>query len=120
MYISSHYFWAVIVSGFIPTDYYELNTIKVEGLDGYFTGWVDLYRLPFHNQSVSSLSCMRVIEHVGLDRYGDSLDYDADLKAIAELKRVTASSGHILFVVPAGDKPEIAFNGPGGEEFHTI
>ncbi len=33
---------------------------------------------------------MHVVEHVGLGRYGDPLDPDGDLKAIAELKRVTA------------------------------
>ena len=108
--ISSHYFWAGIVSSFIPTDYYELNTIKVEGLDGYSNGFADLYELPFRSQSISSLSCMHVVEHVGLGRYGDTLDYDGDMKAIAELKRITASGGDILFVVPVGNEPVIVFN----------
>jgi hypothetical protein len=52
---------------------------------------------------------MHVVEHVGLGRYGDPLDYDGDLKAISELKRVLAEGGDLLFVVPIG-KPKIMFN----------
>ena len=45
---------------------------------------------------------MHVIEHIGLGRYGDKFDYDGDLKAIKELKRVLAVGGNLLFVVPIG------------------
>jgi SAM-dependent methyltransferase len=70
---------------------------------------VDLLALPFEDQSISSLSCMHVVEHVGLGRYGDRLDPDGDLKAIAELKRVLAPGGSFLFVVPVG-KAKVMFN----------
>jgi hypothetical protein len=53
---------------------------------------------------------MHVVEHVGLGRYGDSLDYDGDLKAVSELKRVLAVDGHLLFVVPVGAESKICFN----------
>ena len=52
---------------------------------------------------------MHVVEHIGLGRYGDPVDYDGDLKAIAELKRVVAPGGNLLFVVPTG-QPKIEFN----------
>ena len=52
---------------------------------------------------------MHVVEHVGLGRYGDPLDPDGDLKAMAELQRVLAAGGSLLFVVPVG-KPKIMFN----------
>ena len=52
---------------------------------------------------------MHVIEHVGLGRYGDPIDPDGDLKAIAEIKRVLAVGGDMLFVVPIG-KPKVIFN----------
>ena len=108
--VSSHYFWAGIVSSIVPTDYYEFNTIDVKGLDGYSTAFADLYQLPFEDKSIASLSCMHVVEHVGLGRYGDRLDYDGDLKAINELKRVMALNGDILFVVPIAEEPAIVFN----------
>lgn len=53
---------------------------------------------------------MHVVEHVGLGRYGDQLDPDGDLKAIAELKRVLAPGGLLLFVVPVGGLSKIMFN----------
>ena len=78
-------------------------------LDNLETGTADLLALPFEDCSIPSLSCMHVVEHVGLGRYGDPLDPDGDLKAIAELKRVLSVGGTLLFVVPVG-KPKIMFN----------
>jgi hypothetical protein len=50
---------------------------------------------------------MHVVEHIGLGRYGDPLDPQGDLKAMAELKRGLA--GDLLFAVPIG-KPKVIFN----------
>jgi len=47
---------------------------------------------------------------VGLGRYGDPIDYDGDLKAAAELRRVLAPGGQLLFVVPVGAEARIQFN----------
>jgi SAM-dependent methyltransferase len=52
---------------------------------------------------------MHVVEHVGLGRYGDSLDPEGDRKAMAELGRVLAPGGSLLFVVPIG-RPRLRFN----------
>jgi hypothetical protein len=52
---------------------------------------------------------MHVVEHVGLGRYGDSLNPAGDLKAMTELQRVIAPGGSLLLVVPVG-KPKIMFN----------
>lgn len=45
-----------------------------------------------------------------LGRYGDPLDYDADIEAVKELTRVLAVGGTLLFVVPLGAKDIICFN----------
>jgi hypothetical protein len=65
--------------------------------------------LPFPDQSLWSVSCMHVIEHIGLGRYGDALDPEGDLKAMHQLKRVLHQGGSLLFVVPVG-KPKVHFN----------
>jgi SAM-dependent methyltransferase len=52
---------------------------------------------------------MHTVEHVGLGRYGDPIDYDGDLKAIGELKRVVRPGGSLLFVTPIG-RSRIQFN----------
>ena len=72
-------------------------------------GSADLTQLHFESESIESLSCLHTVEHIGLGRYGDPIDYDGDLKAIRELKRVVVKGGSILFVVPVG-KPKIIFN----------
>ena len=69
----------------------------------------DLMSLPFADNTVESLSCMHVIEHIGLSRYGDPLDPCGDIKAAAELQRVLAPGGQFLFVTPVG-RPRVCFN----------
>ena len=60
------------------------------------------------DNSLSSISCMHVIEHVGLGRYGDPINIHGDILAINEIKRVLANDGNLLFVTPLGKK--ICFN----------
>ena len=106
--VSSSLYFASIASAFVPVDYYEYRPVNLS-LPGLRAATADLLALPFAAASVESISCMHVIEHVGLGRYGDPLDADGDLKAIAELRRVVARDGSILFVVPVG-RPRVVFN----------
>jgi hypothetical protein len=58
--------------------------------------------LPFPDRSVRSISCLHVIEHVGLGRYGDPLDPEGTAKAVRELARVVAPGGQLLLSTPVG------------------
>lgn len=98
-----------MVSAFIPIDFYEYRPPKIFNLNGFTPCSCDIKELPFEDNSVESISCMHVMEHIGLGRYGDEVDPDGDIKGINELKRVTKSNGHILFVVPIG-KPRVQYN----------
>ena len=106
--ISSSLSFCTIVSAFVPVKFYEYRQPNLN-LDNLSSESADLLHLPFEDESVESLSCMHVIEHIGLGRYGDTVDPDGDLKAIFELKRVLAFGGSLIFVVPIG-KPKIMFN----------
>jgi len=106
--ISSSLYFVGLLSAFFPIDFYDYRPADLK-LSQLTPKHADLTQLPFDNASIRSLSCMHVVEHVGLGRYGDPLDCGGDLKAIAELKRVLAKGGDLLFVVPMG-KPKIAFN----------
>jgi SAM-dependent methyltransferase len=106
--VSSALQFASMVSAFVPTEYYEFRPVSL-GLDGLTTRAADITHLPIEGRSVSSLSCMHVVEHIGLGRYGDALAPDADLAAMDELSRVLAPGGNLLFVVPVG-APRIQFN----------
>lgn len=107
--ISSLLYFSTLVSAFIPIDFYDYRPAEIS-LSNLESNHADLTKLPFEDGSINSLSCMHVIEHIGLGRYGDPLDVDGDLKSIGELKRVMADGGHLLFVVPIGGTPKIRFN----------
>lgn len=107
--ISSHVYFASTLSAFIPVDFYDYRPSPIK-LSNLVSGAADLLELPFADNSIESLSCMHVVEHIGLGRYGDPLDPEGDLKAVAELKRVLAPGGSLLFVVPVG-RSRLMFNG---------
>lgn len=65
--------------------------------------------LPFANNSLESVSCLSVAEHIGLGRYGDPLDPLGTKKACREMARVLASNGNLYFAMPVG-KPRTLFN----------
>ena len=107
--ISSSVYFAALVSAFIKVKFYDYRPADLK-LNGLQSGTANLTALPFPDMSVPSLSCMHVVEHVGLGRYGDPLDYNGDLKAVYELKRVLAKGGNLLFAVPVDGKPRVMFN----------
>lgn len=107
--ISSILYFGTMLSAFIPVRFYDYRPAELS-LNDYESGFADLKKLSFETGSVPSISCMHTIEHIGLGRYGDELDPQGDLKAIAELQRVIKKGGDILFVTPIG-QPKIQFNG---------
>ena len=107
--ISSDVRFSSLISTFVKTEYFDIRKLKI-GLSNLNTGVADLVNLPFKSESISSLSCMHVVEHCGLGKYGDVVDPLADLKAINELIRVLKHDGKLYFVVPLASKPRINFN----------
>jgi len=105
---SSILHFSTLLSAFVPTEFYDYRPAKIDLLN-LNVGKADLTKLLFANGEFESVSCMHVVEHIGLGRYGDELDPQGDLKAIGELKRVIKINGNLLLVVPVG-KPKIMFN----------
>ena len=106
--ISSSLYFSSIVSAFKPVRFYDFRPAKLN-LSNLVSAPANLLHLPFDTNSIESLSCMHTVEHVGLGRYGDTVDPEGDLLAAKELSRVVAKNGNLLFVVPVG-KPRIQFN----------
>lgn len=107
--ISSTLYFCSIISAFVSVKFYDFRPAALE-LSNLSSESANIISLPFQSNSVVSLSCMHTVEHIGLGRYGDTIDSEGDLKAISELKRVLAEGGNLLFVVPIGGTPKIMFN----------
>lgn len=107
--ISSYTYFSTVASAFVPIDFYDYRPASID-ISNLNTLKGDITSLSFDDASVESISCMHVIEHIGLGRYGDPLDPDADLLAFRELNRVLAPGGALLFVVPIGGCPRVVFN----------
>lgn len=106
--ISSTLRFCTMVSAFIPVEFYDYRPALLK-LDNLISKSADLTNLHFEDDSIDSLSCMHVVEHIGLGRYGDPLDSKGDIKSAQELSRVLSPGGTFIFVAPVG-KPKIAFN----------
>lgn len=70
----------------------------------------DVLCLPFADNSLFSVSCLHVVEHIGLGRYGDKVDVNGCWNALSELERVIAPGGNLYLTVPIG-KSGVFFNG---------
>ena len=82
----------------IFVDYRPLST----SLSNLWSISADIVFLPFKTGSIESLSCLHVIEHIGLGRYGDPLDPQGSVKAAHELERVLTPGGMLYVSLPIG------------------
>lgn len=70
----------------------------------------DLMQLPENmTDAFDSISSLHAIEHFGLGRYGDPIDYNGHLKAIDNLTTMLQKGGTLYFSVPIG-RQRIEFN----------
>lgn len=106
--ISSSLSFCAMLSTWMPTRFFDFRPAPLH-LSQLTCEKADVTALQFADNSIPSLSCMHVVEHIGLGRYGDPLDARGDAKAMKELARVLAVGGHLYFVTPVG-KPRIQFN----------
>jgi SAM-dependent methyltransferase len=90
-----------VISAFVDTMFIDYRPLDVF-LKGLENRQGDLLHLEFQEGTIDSLSCLHVIEHVGLGRYGDPIDPDGAVKAAAELSRVLAPRGSLFLSVPVG------------------
>jgi SAM-dependent methyltransferase len=56
-----------------------------------------------------SVSCLHALEHFGLGRYGDPVDYEGHLKGLCNLKEILSPGGKLYLSVPIGPQ-RIEFN----------
>lgn len=81
----------------------------IERLAGLSPIGGSLANLPFADQSLASVSCLHVLDNVGLGRYGDPVDPGLARRGFAELARVVKPGGDLYVAVPVG-VPRVCFN----------
>jgi len=97
-----------VISAFVPVEFLDIRPLDV-ALAGLASRKDDLSGIGLASGSVASLSCLHVLEHIGLGRYGDPLDPDGHVKAAGELSRVLAHGGDLYVSVPVG-RERVCFN----------
>lgn len=60
-------------------------------------------------ECTDSLSCLHTIEHLGLGRYGDTIDPKGHEKGLAQLKRMVKPGGMLYLATPIGPQ-RVEFN----------
>jgi SAM-dependent methyltransferase len=88
---------------FCAVQYIDLRPLQLRHRNLTFVQGTVL-ELPFPSDSIPSLSCLHVIEHIGLGRYGDEVDPLGHVKAARELVRVLAPGGVLLIGTPVGNE----------------
>src|SRR6185437_14662087 len=90
-----------VLSAHVPTIFVDYRPLVVRQ-GGLTCIAADINRLPFADRSVSSLSCLHVIEHVGLGRYGDPIDPEGARRAAEELQRLVDRGRTLYLSTPIG------------------
>jgi SAM-dependent methyltransferase len=89
---------------FRELEYVDLRPLRTNVSGLHFRQGDLLSGLPYEDGSLESLSCLHVVEHIGLGRYGDPVDPSGWRKAIRELVRVLAPGGVLYFSTPIGQE----------------
>ncbi len=107
-----------MASAATKVQFVDIRPIQVD-FDNFECITGSILSMPFADNSVQSLSCLHVAEHIGLGRYGDPLDPWGTKKACEELSRVLAPGGHLYFALPVG-REAVYFNAHRVHDPQTI
>lgn len=97
-----------VLSAHVETVFVDYRPLKVS-LPGLTSIAGNILDLSFPDNSVESLSCLHVIEHIGLGRYGDPIDPLGSVKAALELQRVVSRGASLYLSLPVG-RERVCFN----------
>jgi SAM-dependent methyltransferase len=89
---------------------FEDGSIGVPGVCKITSINAEAQNLPIKDNMLDVITSLHAIEHFGLGRYGDTLDYYGDQKGIKEFYRTLKLGGHLLIGVPAASESRIDFN----------
>lgn len=82
--------------------------VEVENLDFIQGNAMDLSNIP--NNTLPILTSLHALEHFGLGRYGDPVDYNGWKKALNAFSEKIQSDGTLIISVPCGNNDVLMFN----------
>src|SRR3989338_10575578 len=95
--------------------HFSVTTVDVRGREPIsaketvFIG--DAKKLDLPDNTFDAVLSLCTLEHIGLGRYGDEFDLEADKKAFQEMIRVLKPNGYLIFTTQiTRAKPSIVFN----------
>ncbi len=106
--VGSNIVFVSFLTSFTDVTFIDLRPLEVT-LENFHSKKGTILALPYPDNNVPSLSCLHVVEHIGLGRYGDPLDPRGTENACRELTRVLAVPGNLYLSLPVG-KPRLCFN----------
>ena len=107
--VASHHSFVSLLSKVVPVTMVDIRplSLSMESIK-FIKG--SILNLPFNNNSIESLSCLCVIEHIGLGRYGDPIDPLGFQTAFQEIYRVLKRGGRFYVSVPVSNQYIVRFN----------
>ena len=106
--VGSHRDFVGFISAITKVTFIDIRPLVVT-LENFNSKKGNVLSMPLGDNSVPSLSCLSVAEHIGLGRYGDILDPFGTKRACKELSRTLSPNGNLYFSVPVG-KARLCFN----------
>lgn len=80
----------------------EARDIKIEEFSDLNISFKkgEAQNIPFDDETFDIVSSLHAVEHFGLGRYGDSIDFYGDINGLKEMHRVLKPNGTFLVSVP--------------------
>ena len=98
------------VATFMPIEVLDIRSLRSSAHNITFTQRDLMDPDDSFDNYTDSLSCLHTLEHFGLGRYGDPVDYDGYLKGWANLARMVRPGGTFYFSVPISSRQRIEFD----------
>ncbi len=104
------------IDGFVAhvASFREIDVIDFRPVESSVLGinfiQADLTLPPPVSLRSDSVSCLHALEHFGLGRYGDKIDFDGWKKGLENISRLVESGGTLYLSVPTGRVQRVEFN----------
>ncbi len=94
---------------------FQVTTVDIRGREPISANETvvagDAKKLDLPDNEFDAVLSLCTLEHIGLGRYGDEFDLEADKKAFREMIRVLKPKGHLIFTTSiTRAQPSIVFN----------